>query len=303
MSVITTGTNPKLLWPGLKAIWGNNYTEHDLEWKKLFTVESSDKAREEDQQVTQFGLVPIKDQGGSTSYDTEGQGYNKAYNHLTYSMGFIVSMEERQDNLYEEVARRRTQGLAFSLRQTEEIVHANIFNRGFTAAYSGGDGKELFATDHPTRAGGTQQNELTVAADMSEASLEDLCILIMGAENDRGLKISLMPNQLVVPRQLWYEANRIVNSTLQNDTANNAINVLKATNAFPGGIVMNHYLTDQDAFFITTNAPRGLMHFDRMPATFTEDNDFDTENMKYKVVRRFSAGWTDWRGCYGSSGA
>jgi len=302
MGVITTGTNPKLLWPGLKAIWGNNYEEHEKEWTQLFDSEASEKNYEEDQQVTQFGYVPVKSQAGSTQYDSESQGYTSRYTNTTYSLGFIVAMEEMMDNLYEEVARRRTQGLAFSYRQTEETVHANIYNRAFNSSYTGGDGTELCATDHSTRSG-NQSNELATAADLSEASIEDMTIQIMGAENDRGLQISLMPQSLIVPRQLFYEAHRIIDSTLQSGTANNDSNILKSQNVFPGGIIMNHYLTDADAWFIRTNAPRGLISFQRMAAEFTEDNDFDTENMKYKVVGRYVPGWTDWRGLYGSPGA
>lgn len=302
MSVITTGSLPKLLWPGLKAIWGNNYDQHPMEYVDLFSQESSDKAYEEDVQVTQFGLAPVKPQGKSTQYDTESQGYTSRYNHVAYSLGFIVTKEEIRDNKYEEVARRRTQGLAFSARQTKENVAANVYNRAFNSSYAGGDGVELISTAHPTRAG-NQSNELAVAADLSEASLEDLCILIMQAQNDRGLKISLNPRSLHVPPQLVFEAQRILKSTLQSGTANNDINALRSMGMFPEGIKVNHYFTDQDAYFIRTDAPRGAVYFTRDPMEFTEDNDFDTENLKYKFYERYSFGWTDWRGVYGTPGA
>lgn len=300
--VITTGNHPKALWPGVKAWWGRNYDEHEQEWRKIFDVEQSEKAYEEDVEATGFGLVPVKAQGASVVYDSESQGTVTRYTHVAYALGYVVTKEELADNLYEVVSMRRTQSLAFSLRQTEENVHANILNRAFNSSYTFGDGKELIATDHPSKSG-NQSNHLTTAADLSETALEDLIIQIMGATNSRGLKISLMPRSLIVPRQLWYEANRIMKSTLQNDTANNAINVLQATNALPEGIVMNHYLTDADAWFIKTNAPRGLIHMDRAAAEFTQDNDFDTENAKAKVYRRFSAGASDFRGIYGSPGA
>lgn len=300
--VITTGNHPKALWPGIKAWYGRNYDEHDEEWSKCFTIEGSEKNYEEDVEATGFGLAPVKSQGSSVQYDSETQGDVSRYTHVAYALGYIVTREELDDNLYEMVSKRRAQALAFSMRQTKENVHANIFNRAFNSSYTGGDGKELLATDHPTK-DGTQSNELSTAADLSEASLEDLIIQIMGAKNSRGLKISLMPKALLVPRQLWFEANRIMKSTLQNDTANNAVNVLKATNAIPEGVYVNHYFTDADAWFVKTNAPRGLMHFDRVANEFSTDNDFDTLNAKAKAYERYSAGWTDFRGLYGSPGA
>ena len=299
---ITTGNHPKALWPGIKAWFGRVYDEHQEEFPALFDMDTSDRAYEEDVEVTGFGLAPVKAEGGGVSYDSEVQGYVARYTHVAYSMGYICTYEELKDNLYEVVSKRRAQALAFSARQTKENVHANVYNRAFNSAYTGGDGKELLATDHPTVAG-TASNELSVAADMSEASIEDLIIQIMGATNSRGLKISLMPQSLLVPRQLWFEANRILKSTLQNDTANNAVNVLRATNALPQGIKVNHYFTDTDAWFIRTNAPRGMIRYQREEYSFDQDNDFDTKNAKSAFYERYSAGWTDWRGLYGSAGA
>ena len=300
--IITTGNHPKALWPGIRAWWGRTYDEHQVEYTDLFEVQNSEKAYEEDVQVTGFGLAPVKAEGASISYDSESQGYVSRYTHVAYALGFIVTYEERKDNLYEVVGTRRAKSNAFSMRQTKENVAANVYNRGFNSSYTGGDGTELLATDHSTLSG-SQSNELATAADMSEASLEDLCIQIMGATNDRGLKISLMPKSLIVPRQLWFEANRILKSTLQNDTANNAVNVLKATNALPGGIKVNHYLTDADAFFIRTNAPQGMIMFDRDHIPLERENDFNTKNALAASYDRYSVGWTDWRGVYGSPGA
>jgi hypothetical protein len=302
MAVITTGNHPKALWPGVKAWWGRSYNEHPLEYPDLFESDSSEKSYEEDVQVTGFGLVAQKSEGGATSFDSETQGYTTRYTHVAYAGGYIVTYEELKDNLYEVVSKRRAGALAFSARQTKETVAANVYNRAFSSSFTFGDGKELLATDHPTLSG-DQSNELTTAADLSEASLEDLIVQIMGATNDRGLKISLMPKTLLVARQNWFEANRILKSTLQNDSANNAINVLKATNALPGGIKMNHYFTDADAWFLRTNAPRGMIYYDREAATFDQDNDFDTKNAKAAVYFRCSFGNTDWRGLYGSPGA
>ncbi len=300
--IITTGNHPKALWPGIKAWWGRVYDEHVTEYTDIFDTESSSRAYEEDVEVTGFGLAPVKAEGAAVSYDSETQSTVSRYTHVAYALGYICTYEELQDNLYEMVSKRRSQALAFSMRQTTETVGANVLNNGFDSNFAGGDGKELFATDHGNL-GGDQSNELTTAADLSEAALEDLIINIMGATNNRGLKISLMPRKLIVPRQLWFEANRIVNSVLQNDTANNAINVLKATNAMPQGIHVNHYLTDTDAWFIKTNAPRGLIHYQREAVSFTRDNDFNTSNALAKCYQRESFRWTDFRGAYASPGA
>lgn len=253
-------------------------------------------------EATGFGLAPEKPEGTGVSYDSEEQGTVTRYTHVAYALGYIVTREELDDNLYEEVSMRRAQALAFSMRITKETVGANVINRAFNSSFTGGDGKELIATDHPTKTG-TQSNHISTAADLSETALEDLIIQIMGAKNSRGLEINLMPRCLLVPRQLWYEANRILMSTLQNDTANNAVNALRTTNALPDGIKLNHYLTDPDAWFVITNAPRGLTHYQRVPAEFSQDNDFDSENAKAKSYERYSFKWSDWRGLFGSPGA
>lgn len=299
---ITTGNHPKALWPGVKAWYGGTYKEHSPEFPALFAMENSERSYEEDVEITGFGLAPVKPEGGSVSYDTETQGAVSRFTHVAYALGFIVTYEELQDNLYEVVGKRRAQRLAFSMRQTKEIVAANVYNRAFDSNYTGGDAKELLATDHPSLSG-NQANEPSAGTDISEAAIEDLIIQIAGAENSRGLKISLMPEKLIVPRQQWFEANRIMKSVLQNDTANNAVNVLKATNALPGGIAMNHYLTDQDAWFIRTNAPRGMICYERETQELSQDNDFDTMNAKAKAYERYSFGWADWRGLFGSPGA
>jgi hypothetical protein len=304
MSVISTGNHPKALWPGIKAWWGRQYNEHVTEHTDLFDNDTSDKQYEELVEVTGFGLAPVKEQGAAGSYDTDSQGTITRATHVAYGLGYIVTREELDDNKYEVVSKRRAQALAYAMRQTKENVAANVYNRGFTSTYAFGDGKELFATDHPT-VSGNQSNELATAADMSEASLEDLCIQIMGAQNARGLRINLMPQSLIVPRQLVFEANRIIKSTLQSGTANNDVNALRTTGQFPGGIKVNHYLTDADAFFIRTNIPSstGLVHFQRVAAEFTQDNDFDTQNAKAKSYERYSFTVGDFRAAYGSPGA
>jgi hypothetical protein len=300
--IIVTGNHPKALWPGVKAWWGRTYDEHSVECTDLFDMDTSRQNYEEDVQVTGFGLAPVKPQTVGVAYDSESEGYTTRYTHVVYALGYIVSREELEDNLYAVVSKRRAQALAFSMRQTKENVAANVYNRAFNTSYLGGDGQVMIGNAHPSKSG-SQSNLLTVASDISEAAIEDMIIQIMGATNDRGLKISLMPKSLHVHRSDWFEANRILKSVLQNDTAINATNVLRATNALPGGIKVNHYFTDTDAWFIRTNAPRGMVMYQRRAVEFTQDNDFDTENAKAKNTERYSVGWTDWRGVWGTPGA
>lgn len=302
MAVITTGNHPKALWPGIKAWWGRQYDEHPLECADLFDMESSDKAFEEDVEVTGFGLAPAKAEAGSIAFDSESQGVINRAVHVAYALGYIVTYEELKDNLYEVVSKRRSQANAFSMRQTKEHVGANVYNRAFNASFTFGDGVSLLNSAHPT-VNGTQSNLLSTASDLNELALEDLCIQIMQATNSRGLKISLMAQSLHVHPSEWFEANRILKSTLQNDSANNALNVLKATNALPGGIKVNHYFTDSDAFFIRTNAPRGMIGYQREAVSFDQDNDFDTKNAKAAAYERYSFSIGDFRGLYGTPGA
>jgi hypothetical protein len=304
MSIITTGNHPKALWPGVFDFWGLKYNEHPLECMDLFDKKMSEKAYEEMVQSTSFGLAPVKTQGGAVIYDSHQQGYLTRATHVVYGLGYIVTREEREDNLYMDVSMQRAESLAFSMRQTKETVGANIYNRAFNASYTYGDGKELLATDHPNSTGGTWSNELSTPAALSETAIEDLLIQIAGATNDRGLKISLVGQSLHVPRQLWFEANRIMKSVLQNDTANNATNVLKMTNSLPGGIKMNHYFDDANNWFIRTNVPSsGMTLFQRREVDFTQDNDFNTDNAKAKSTERYIFTVGDPRALYGSAPA
>lgn len=298
---ITTGNHPKSLWPGVKAFFGKTYKEKPMVCAMVFDSMTSDKAYEEVVEETGFGLAPQKAEGASVSYDTDAQGYTTRFTNVTYGLGAIVTREAIEDNQYENVASRKAAKLARSMRQTKENVHANVLNRAFTAAYAGGDGVELLATNHPSLVG-NQQNELTVSADLSEASLEDLLILIRLATDSRGLRIQLEGQKLIVPPQLAFEANRILGSVNQSGTANNDINAMKAMGLLPGGIVVWDYLTDSDAFFVKTDATEGMMTFQRRALALTQDNDFDTENARMKATERFVAGWGDWRGLYGSPG-
>lgn len=301
--IINTGTHPKLLWPGIHAVWGQVYAEHATEYTDLYDVMDSDKAYEEDVQVTGFGLAPIKAQGAPVSYQGELQGMISRYTHIAYAQGYIVTYEELRDNLYEQVSTRRAKANAFSMTQTIENVAAFLYNNAFATTYfTTGDGVALCSTAHVNASGGTYSNALSPAADLAEASLEDLSIQIMGTTNDTGLLINIMPQSLHVPRQEWFNANRVLGSVLQSGTANNDINVLKATNAFPKGIKMNHYFTAAHAWFIRTNCPNGMQFFWRDRPMFDQDNDFDTKNAKASNYMRFSVGATDPRGIFGSNG-
>jgi hypothetical protein len=300
--VITTGNHPKALWPGIHAWFGSSYDEFPEEYPEIFTVTGSQKAYEEDVGVTGFGFAPIKTEGTSASYDSETQDFTKRYTHVAYALGYIVTYEEMQDGQYEIVSKRRSRRLAYSMRQTKEVVAANVLNRGFTAGYTGGDGIVLFSASHPTLSG-NQSNIITTAADFSEASLEDLLIQIRTAKGPRGLIISLKPMKLIIPANTQFDAERTLKSTLRVDTPNNDINAVRNMGLLPQGYVINDFLTDTDAWFVKTSCPDGMTMFNREDINFEQDNDFDTKNAKAKSYMRFSVGWTDWRAMFGSAGA
>lgn len=301
MAITTTGSFAKALYPGLNSIWGQAYNEHEKEYVHLFDVQKSERNYEEDLGVSGYGLAPVKSEAGSISFDSEQQTFVSRYTNVVYAIGTIMSREIMEDSLYPEVGGRRTKGLAFSINQTIETVSANKYNNAFTSG-TGGDGSFLCVSTHSTAAG-NQSNVLSVAADLSEASLEQMCININNSTNDRGLKIAIKPQTLIVPPSLGFEAERILKSSLQNDTANNAINAIKSKGILPGGYMVNHYLTDSDAWFIRTNCPDGLKFFMRRSPAFEMDNDSDTQNAKFLATVRFVPGWTDFRGLHGSPGA
>lgn len=299
--VITTGAHPKALWPGIKQWWGRQYDEHPEEFPELYDIETSDKAYEEDVEISSFGILREKDQGAAVTFDSESQGAVTRYTHVAYAGGYIVTFEELRDNLYEVVSKRRAAMLAFAGRQTEEIIGASTFNNGFSTSYPIGDAAALFSSAHPTQTG-NQSNIASVSADLSEAAIEDLGINVMNALDARGNKIALVPQSLHIPTAQWYEANRILFSVLQNDTANNAINVIKSVGMFPKGIKVNHYFTSTVAWFLRTNAPYGARWMWRDRPMFDTDNEFDTKNAKAVQYMRFSCGVTDWRQYYGNQG-
>ena len=298
---ITTSNFAKALWPGVNSWYGKEYAEFPVEYTQLFDSERSSRAYEEDVGITSFGLAVKKPEGQSISYDEESQAYITRYQHVVYALGFQVTREIFEDDLYDIVGQRRARGLAFSMRQTKETVAANVYNRAFNGSYSMADGVSICSTAHPNFAGGTQSN--MASADLSEASLEQACINIAKWTNDRGLKINVMPKSLHIPVELQYEADRILLSPYRVGTANNDINALYRMGKFPGGVHVNHYFTDQDAWFIRTNVKDGMKHFQRRDMEFTVDNDYETENAKFKATERYSFGCTDWRNIYGSQGA
>lgn len=300
---ITTGSFAKALWPGVNAWYAKEYAEYPVEWDKLFEKNTSRRNYEQDVGVSGFGLLAVKPEGDAVSYDTEQQGFTTTYRHTVYSLGFIITQEMMDDDLYDVVAPRRAKQLAFSARQTKEVNGANVYNRAFNTSYTGGDGKALLVSDHPNVAGGTWSNILSTASDLSEAALEQASIDISLLKDDRGLTIALVGEKLIIPPQLEFEAARILKTQYRVGTDNNDINALKELGKFRQGSVVNHFLTDTDAWFIRTNAKDGMKYFERKADEFKMDNDWDTENAKFKVSGRYSFGWTDPRGLFGSAGA
>lgn len=300
--IINTGTHPKALWPGVYAMFGMSYNNRD-QWRDLVTVATSEKSREEMVQNNGFGLAAIKEQSASVAYDATSQGGTATATHVVYALGYIITREAIEDNLYEKLGMQRAKALKRAMVETKNTVVANWFNRGFDTNYTvGPDAKPLFSTSHPSTSG-NQSNKLATDADLSEASLEDLVIQAHGATDDRGNKIALQVRSVHIPRQLEFEAARILKSVQQNDTANNAINALRAMGTFPEGFKVNHFFTDPDAFFIRTDVENGLTLFQRRELEFTKDNDFGTENALAKATERYSLQIGDFREWYGSQGA
>lgn len=302
--VITSSSFSKLLWPGLNHIYGKAYNDYPVEWDKLFEKNTSDKAYEEDVGLSPLGLAQVKSEGASITYDTERQGFTSRYNHVVYGLGFIITREIYEDDQYAKVGAQKAKALARSLRQTKEIVAANIYNRAFTAGYVGGDGIVLCSTAHLNVAGGTYSNKAATDSDLSEAALEQAVIDIAGYRDDRGLLIAAKPEKLVIPYQLQFEAKRILGADGRVGTDLNDPNVLKDMGLF-SQVVVNHYLssTGSDDWFILTNIKDGLKYFERRADQFEQDNDFDTENAKFKATARYSFGWSDPRAIYGNQGA
>lgn len=297
---ITRSAHPSALWPGIKAWFGKNYNEIPMEWQSVFEKDSSEKAYEKVVETTGFGLAPVKSEGGSVAYDTDAEGITNVLTHVVYALGYIVTREELDDNQYKSLSERRSRGLAFSMRQTAEIVHANILNRAFSSSYTYGDGKALCASDHTTRSG--NQSNLLTAADLSESSLEDAVKTLHAVKNARGLRIAVKPRRLIIHTDDMFNATRILKSELRPGTANNDINAIRAMGSIPE-IVPMHFLTDTDAWFVQTDVPDGMLSYWRNEVELTKDQDFDTENAKAKARMRFAAGFGDWRCMFGNAGS
>lgn len=268
----------------------------------MFDTFTSRKRFEEDVGTSMFGIAPQKPEGTPVQYDTAQQGFLTRYNHVTYALGFIITEEMIEDDLYDVVGQKNARALAKSMRVTKEVVGANVFNRAFDSNYKGGDGVEMISASHPNVAGGTWSNKIATASDLSEASLEQAVIDIMKWTDDRGLPIMVQPKRLIIPVDLVFDAERILKSVNRVGTPDNDINALNSMGRFDD-VLSNRYLTDTNAWFIKTDVNDGLKYFERKADEFAMDNDFDTSNYKYKAVGRYSFGWSDSRGVYGSPGS
>lgn len=301
---ITTGSIPRLLQEGIESVFGRVYDEHPTQWDKIFDRYTSRKKFELDAQLESFGLAPAKAEGDGIAFDSIRQGITPKYIHVTFAKGFIITKEALADELYGQFM-NRSRALAFAMQQTRETTGANVLNSGFDSSFlmTDGDGVELFSSVHLNGpSGGTFSNELPIAADLSEASLEDILIQINESEDSRGLKIALQPICLIVAPGNAFESQRILGSVLQNDTANNAVNAIASMNAIRDGHKVNNYLTDADAWFVKTNCPDGMKYFERQAVEFGEDNAFTSGNARMKADERYSFGWSDPRGIFGSEG-
>jgi len=293
----------KELEPGLNALFGLEYDKYDKEHLDIFDVESSDRAFEEEVMLAGFGNAETKPEGGGVNYDTAQEAWTARYNHDTIALAFAITEEAVEDNLYDKLAGRYTKALARSMNNAKQIKGANVLNNGFSSSYTGGDGKELLATDHPTVTGGDFKNELTTAADLNETSLEQALVDLADMIDERGLKVAVKATKMIIPSELVFVAERLLQSQLRTGTGDNDINAVRSSGMVPGGYVVNHYLTDSDAWFLKTDAPNGLKVFERSPLKTSMEGDFDTGNMRYKARERYSFGWSDPRGIFGSPGA
>jgi hypothetical protein len=300
---ITRSQLLKELEPGLNALFGMEYDRYDNEHTEIFDTESSDRAFEEEVMLSGFGQAPVKGEGSAISYDSAGEAYTARYTHETIALAFAITEEAVEDNLYDRLAARYTRALARSMSNTKQVKAASVLNNAFSSTYKGGDGKELCALDHPTTGGGNFANEPAVAADLNETSLEQALIDIAAFIDERGLKIATRGLKLIVPPSLQFTAERILVSDLRVGTADNDVNAIKSMGLLPQGYRVNHFLTDPDAWFIKTDAPNGLKHFNRSPLKTAMEGDFETGNARYKARERYSFGWSDPRGIYGSPGA
>ena len=290
----------KELLPGLNALFGLEYARYGEEHKEIYETEKSERSFEEETKLSGFSAAPVKAEGTALSYDNAQEAFTARYNHETIALGFSITEEAIEDNLYDSLSARYTKGLARAMAYTKQVKAANVLNNAYNAAYPGGDGVSLLNSAHPLVNGGTNANTPTTAADLNETSLENAVIQIAAWTDERGLLIAARPKKLIVPPALMFVATRLLDTELRVGTNNNDINALKNNGSVPEGYTVNHFLTATNAWFLTTDVPNGLKHFERTPLANSMDGDFDTGNVRYKSRERYSFGWSDPLGIYGS---
>ena len=293
----------KELLPGLNALFGLEYARYGEEHKEIFETETSERSFEEETKLSGFSAAPVKNEGSAIAYDNGQEVFTARYNHETIALGFSLTEEAIEDNLYDSLSSRYTKALARAMAYTKQTKAAAVLNNGFDTDYTGGDGQPLFSASHPLVSGGTNSNIPSTPADLNETSLEAAVIQIAAWTDERGLLIAAKPRKLVVPPSLMFVATRLLETELRVSTADNDINAIKSNGSIPEGYAVNHFLTDNDAWFLTTDVPNGLKHFVRTPMSTGMDGDFDTGNVRYKARERYSFGWSDPLGMYGSEGA
>ena len=293
----------KELVPGLHALFGLEYERYNNEHEDIFDTETSERAFEEEVMLSGFGEAPTKGEGAAVVYDTAQESWTSRFTHETVALAFALTEEAIEDNLYDTLSSRYTRALARSMQTTKQVKAANVLNNAFSSSYVGGDGKELCATDHPTVANVDLRNELATAADLNETSLEQALIDIADFKDERNLKVNAQAKKLIIPPALQFVADRLMETPGRVSTSDNDINAIRNMGMISEGYVVNHYLTDTDAFFIKTDVPNGLKHFVRTPVSTSMEGDFETGNVRYKARERYSFGWSDWRGIFGSPGA
>ncbi len=293
----------KELLPGLNALFGMEYSRYGEEHKEIYETETSERSFEEETKLSGFSAAPVKNEGSAIAYDNAQEAWTTRYTHETIALGFSITEEAIEDNLYDSLSARYTKALARAMAYTKQVKAAAVLNNGFSASYPGGDGVALFSTAHPLVSGGTNSNTPATQADLNETSLEAAVIQIAGWTDERGLLIAAKPKKLIVPPSLMFTAKRLLDTELRVATADNDINAIKQMGAIPEGYTVNHFLTDSNAWFLTTDVPNGMKHFVRTPLQNSMDGDFDTGNVRYKARERYSFGWSDPLGMWGSSGS
>jgi hypothetical protein len=293
----------KELLPGLNALFGLEYARYGEEHKEIYETETSERSFEEETKLSGFTAAPVKNEGSAIRYDNAQEAWTARYNHETIAQGFSLTEEAIEDNLYDSLSARYTKALARSMAYTKQVKAASVINNGFSASYPGGDGVALFSTAHPLVSGGTNANTPTTQADLNETSLEAAVIQIAAWTDERGLLIAAKPRKLIIPSALQFVATRLLETSLRVGTTDNDINALKNNGSIPEGYTINHFLTDTNGWYLTTDVPNGMKHFIRVPMSTGMDGDFDTGNVRYKARERYSFGWSDPLGMYGSQGA